>query len=78
MQLYVFFKFSIHLSLKFFILPTKNISPDACFRFFIYLPAIFLGVSPWKIVGKYCGKSKASTVCKDIQWQAVKLTFFAT
>ena len=45
---------------------------------FSCLPAIFLGISPWKIVGKYCGKSKASTVCKDIQWQAVKLTFFAT
>ena len=37
----------------YFILPTKNISPDACFRFFIYLPAIFLGIIPWKIVGKH-------------------------
>ena len=32
----------------YFILPTKNISPDACFRVFIYLPAIFLGIIPWK------------------------------
>ena len=25
-----------------------------------------------------CGKSKAGTACKDMQWQALKLTFFAT
>ena len=49
-----FFKFSIQLTPKFFFLPTTNISPDACFRFFTYflLPANCLQFSWELFLGK--------------------------